>query len=126
MPVMHHVEQRQAHLWRYLYDPGQLYICDRHFSVSAPVYDRLYGRPVLDVSYWIREVFVVYLDVPEAELQRRHKATADHGGSQHASRVMQLYREHIRNFEHARLDGTKPISELCELVSVLAKSIAYA
>jgi len=126
MPVMHHVEQRQAHLWRYLYDPQRLYVCDRHFSVSAPVYDRLYSRPVLDISYWLREVFVVYLDVPEAELQRRHKATNDAGGSEHASRVRQLYHEHIRNFEHARLDGTKPTIELCELVSVLARSIANA
>lgn len=75
MPHFNLVEERNIALWRALYDPTKLYVCDRHFTVSSPVYDSLYGRPPLDVSGW--KVFVIYLRPSLDELLRRYELRGD-------------------------------------------------
>lgn len=101
------IDRAIEHLWRCLYDRNQQYICDRHFTVSAPVYDELYGRPAADYSVWYPIVRVVYLDQPLSFLESRHMLRGDeHFDITHYRRVMALYEKHVRNFKFMRTDGT--------------------
>ena len=114
MPHMAAVERRQEAVWRALYDPARLYICDRHFVVTSLVYSKLYGRPVPDYSRWIPELRVLYFDAPLSVLLDRHAERGDRiAQPEHFGRVLELYDEVLRGFECvARLDATLSVHEL--------------
>lgn len=124
IPVMHLVEQRLHMVWRTLYDRSKLYIVDRHFTVSGPVYDALYGRQQMDVSAWYKEVTVVYFDVPVDVLEARHNHEGDDtfDASSYA-RAKKLYESVIRKFKYVRIDGTRPIADIAVEVKILAESL---
>lgn len=70
---MAEVERLADFMWRHLSDPKKLYVCDRHHAVSSLVYGPLYGRQLVDYSRWHSEMFVVFLDEPNAVLEERSK-----------------------------------------------------
>ncbi len=78
LAVMHHIEAKAAFLWDCLYDPSKLYVSDRSVFVTGRVYGAVRGRPYLvDWRKWLPEVFVLYLDVPIDELERRYAVRGD-------------------------------------------------
>lgn len=103
IPLMHLVDIRQIELWKYLYDPHKLYICDRSPFVSGPVYAALRGTEYPDTSVWRDRVRVVYLAPSHVELERRHNATNDFVGMDNMRAVMALYDEHLTRWTHIRL-----------------------
>lgn len=113
------VEARQACLWEALYDSRQCYICDRSLFVTGLVYDRIYGRPSMDIELWRPQIRVLYVEVPVEELQRRHAATGDPlFEADRYAEVIGVYNEIIQGFVHARIDGTH-----CEFVQRAIKQI---
>jgi thymidylate kinase len=107
-----------AHLWAYLYDPDKLYLCDRFFAVSGPVYDRVYGREgTPDFSEWHKYVRVVFMDPAVSELYQRYQHRGDDLFSAKLyDRVLTAYHEHVRRFVHTRVDGCTPPSEVLRCV----------
>jgi thymidylate kinase len=124
MPVMHHVERRQADLWSLLYDKSKMYVADRHFAVSAPIYDAIFNRPVLNVSSWIKELFVVYFDVPIPILEQRYRSVGDAlFDAKHYAIAKRLYETAIRQFRYVKLDGTRKPELLADEVACLIESL---
>lgn len=124
LPFMHLVERRLAEVWRRLYDKNTLYVVDRHFSVTAPVYDVLYGRPPMDVSVWWKQVTVAYFDVPVAELERRFRVRGDQTFDPvHYEKAKKLYETVIRKFNYVRIDGTKSVDDIVDELTFLAESL---
>jgi len=120
-PVMPWVELRQVSLWEHLYDPDQLYVCDRSVFTSAPVYDALMERPLLfDPSKWASEVRVLYLQLGDVGLARRFAERGDaHITAKQMQRLHQLYEEHcLSRFEYYRIDAARP-----DLVSAAVRVI---
>lgn len=121
LPVMPAVMRRHAQLWEALYDPRRLYVCDRHFAVSGPVYDAYYRRSALDVSEWYSRVRVLYVDVPLDELYRRQEATGHSPFD--FKRLKLLYSSHLQNFNRTVvLPGTEPLGELVKQVCVKVRA----
>lgn len=116
VPVLSHFEQKQEQLWWELYNPRQLYVCDRHVAVSAPIYDRLFERQCLvDWKRWTMQIHVLYVEVPIAELERRHRATNEQNFPiEHYKQVRELYAEHLLHFRVTYLDGTSPPNVLAD------------
>lgn len=101
-------ELRQEALWSYLHDPAKLYVCDRFFAVSSPVYDRLFKRRTLIApELWRPRVLVAYVDVPLAELWRRHSAEPDEYISlQQLLTLTRFYKEAVFKFRWFRVVGS--------------------
>lgn len=90
---------RDLELWEALYEPGQLYICDRHVIVSDAVYSRYYGRKQLRTS--VLDIRVLYLNVPEAVLEARHReCNEDIQDMQDYGAIKKLYADVIQRFSH--------------------------
>lgn len=97
------------HAWRQLYDPGALYVCDRFFAVSDPVYAAYHDRRVVDYSYWYDKVCVVYLEVPTEELVHRHRLRGDELFDDAAyEQILRRYDEVLASFKHVRLRTPTP------------------
>lgn len=106
LPVMDAVEERQIALWGALYDPAQLYICDRSVFVSGVVYAKLYNRPVPDVSAWISRVRVLYMCTLPQVLMERYKERGDSlFDAANFDRIRKLYNDTISQFEQVSSDG---------------------
>jgi hypothetical protein len=99
------VERRTEYLWRQLYDPGLTYICDRHVSISAWVYDRLYGREQLDVSYWYSKVRMLYVYTSTDIMRGRPDELFD---AKRYDAVIGLYRQAMDVFESVCIHGEEP------------------
>src|SRR5271157_807252 len=72
--MFEHIEELEALLmafWDAIYDPSQVYICDRSLFFSGQVYAKLYGRKVLDIAKWKRKVVPIYLHCPIDILRQR-------------------------------------------------------
>jgi len=108
LPVMQYMEARAEALWRALYDPSRVYVCDRCFAFSNVVYGALYGREQLcDVSGWLPELRILYIDVPLKELERRYAEVGDDMfDAARYKDVLNLYEKFLPEYEHVRLDGT--------------------
>lgn len=116
LPHMAAVERRQEVVWRALYDPAKLYICDRHFVITSLVYSQLYGRPHPDYTFWYPELRVLYFDAPLGLLLARYKKFGDQiAKAEQYARVLELYREVLQGFKHVALDATLPVHELLGL-----------
>lgn len=116
LPHMKLVQQREAEMWESLYQRNTLYICDRHFAVSAPVYDQLYGRERVDYSKWYHEVRVVFLATPLDELERRFAQRGDESIDMEQLKTLNnLYWRHVDNFKHIRLTPA-PVEEQVDAV----------
>lgn len=110
-PYMRDLTLRDVGLWEALYDPTQVYICDRSPFFSAKVYDRLYGREPLDLSKWDDVVRVLYVRVPIEELRRRYAIRGDDLFDEgRFERLLQLYEE--------------ALDERCEAVHDVPSAIA--
>lgn len=105
--VLRAVEDRTTALWEAVYDPSTLYVCDRSFTVSGPVYDRLYGREARELSdLWVERTRVVYVEVPLSELRRRYNATGDDlFDAANYGRVLSIYEEVLPRYTVLRVDG---------------------
>lgn len=116
MPVMSWVEERQVQLWRALYDPAKLYVCDRTVFTSAPVYDRLFHRPALVPPGEMQgQLLVLYMEVPLEELKRRYAMRGDvYFDAEKYERLLSIYEDVLSHFNVAYLDGTRPVEQLME------------
>lgn len=56
------IERRDLLLWDAVYDPRQLYVCDRSTFVCGPVYAKVFGRTPPDTERWDRHIRVLYVD----------------------------------------------------------------
>lgn len=106
-----HMPEYQFHelkLWSQLYVDDVDYICDRHPTTSAPVYDKIFNRsPRLDVSFWYDKVVPVYIKVPLEVLQWRLKERGDqHICESNLALLLVEYENHIQKFKrYMVLDG---------------------
>jgi len=117
LAVMSDMETAHLQLWEALYDPSQLYVCDRSLFVSGLVYGKLYGRKLPDIDGWRSRVHVVYLECLLSELEHRYRSRGDEMFSEHDfRRVLDLYREVLPLFSYIRVDATAPIAEQTKLV----------
>lgn len=114
LPHMAAVERRQEAVWRALYDPARLYVCDRHFAVTATVYSKLYGRERPDYSRWYPELRVLYLDAPLELLLARHAERGDLiARPETYAGVLELYNEVLVRFPYVvRLNAALSVHEL--------------
>lgn len=110
------------HLWWQLYEPGKLYICDRHFVVSNPVYDQLYRRePGPLWRQWWPLVLVVHLDPPLEVLEQHYSIRGDlHFDAVHYPAVKRLYFDHVQNFKHIRVEGEADPAEIAKWIAINA------
>jgi thymidylate kinase len=124
MPVMSYVEVRQEALWRQLYDPQKLYIADRSFTVSAQVYSRYFKRPLLfDPTPWIREQFIVYINVPTRVLESRMRERGDeHVAVESSYELRSLYFDVLMDYTRVIVDGNQLQNHLLEEVLCLISS----
>lgn len=114
------------HLWTCMYDPERVYLCDRFFAVSSPVYDRLYRRPELDFSPWYKCTYVILLDPSVSKLKERYKARGDELTTfDNIVRAKQLYSEHVKNFVHKRFTGKVKVEEAVKCVISWSLERAY-
>lgn len=108
---MAELQIREESLWKQLYDPKTIYICDRHPAVSAPVYDEVFKRsPRLDYSWWYDKVVPVYINVRLTELRRRHASRGDvHVCEGNLPDLRNAYKAHLANFNQCIiLSGPQP------------------
>lgn len=114
LACMGDVERRQIELWDALYDSDKLYICDRSVFVSAPVYDRLYGRPVTRfAACWYDRTKVLYFDAPAEVLRERHAATGDKLFDASKYELVQgLYKAVLSRYACTVLNATRTVPEM--------------
>lgn len=125
LPVMHLVEQRQAHVWEALYDPKTTYICDRHFAVSGKVYDVFFGRPMQTaISAWDRRICILYLNVSLGTLHSRHANNPDEYIS--IDRVALLRDAYNSVLSHCRevisIDGNCTVEAIADAIAQIIRS----
>lgn len=110
MPHMGILQRREVMLWTAMYDPKRWYVCDRHFAVTAPIYDQLYNRESEDYSMWRSELRVVYLHVPTDELKRRYEARKDECfNAKNYDKLCVAYLTNLKKYKSVVLNGTMPI-----------------
>ena len=118
-PFMAQLELRQDLLWQFLHIPDRLYICDRHVSVSAPVYAAVHGRTFLcDTLHWLPYVHIVYFDLPGHELRRRMLVRGDDSVDSSMLAVIQRQYEYVLGEYEGllRLWADRPVDELVATV----------
>ena len=126
MHCMREITRSLVHLWSCVYDPERVYLCDRFFAVSSPVYDRLYRRPELDFSSWYKCTYVILLDPSVAKLKERYKARGDELTTfDNIVKAKQLYSEHVKNFVHKRFTGKVKVEEAVKCVISWSLERAY-
>jgi len=119
LKIVDQVERCFERLWISLYDPSKTYIVDRHMSLTNVVYGRLYGRPVSthNESFWRRQSVILYLDCPLVTLKQRWTTSPDPlFDMAKYERLVQIYREEVRKYRYIRLDASRPIKELIDVV----------
>lgn len=99
--VTHEAMQRELDMWEALYDPAQVYVCDRHVITTDRVYAAYYGRPQLPPSWIETHLRVVYIQVEETELVRRHHIRGEivQDPSRY-SEILELYSSMLTSFCH--------------------------
>lgn len=114
LPLMHLVEQRHLALWDHVYDAERMYIMDRCPWVSAPVFDRLFGRLTTKVGdVWLERVCVVYLVASLDVLVARRTVRGDDViADDQLERLVELYEARVELFPHIRLNANRPVAEL--------------
>lgn len=118
-PHMAYVELRDSALWGALYDRDRVYVCDRHFAVSAQVYSSVHGRTcAVDCSAWKRELRVVYFDCPLSVLRERHAVAGDElfPAGMYAA-VLEQYERALLQYRTVRVDSTQPPDRTAEVVA---------
>jgi thymidylate kinase len=101
LPHMLEVQRRADNLWRALYDPSIKHVCDRHLAVSSQVYDRLFGREPLDVSFWREKIRVVYMR-PSLETLLARWTPDEQSDPKLYARALELYDETVASYPHIR------------------------
>lgn len=117
--AMSDVSHRDLDFWEHLYDSNRLYICDRHASVSGPVYNMLRGDRSIDVSLWTRRVVPIVLNPGREELLRRFRARRDDNIQSEAQldSLWKLYIEHCKLFKRAyMLNSNQEVEALVQEV----------
>jgi thymidylate kinase len=75
---MHLLEERQIDLWKYLYDPKKLYICDRSPFTSSGIYGQLHNRPRFEIHrYWQTQITCVLFRISVETARRRYSKRGD-------------------------------------------------
>jgi len=93
-------------LWKCLYDPDKLYVCDRFGPVTSAVYDSVFDRePSCEQrGFWDKDLLVLFLDPGDEELLRRRRARgAEEFDDEALLRVAERYRQVIRDFDHVQV-----------------------
>lgn len=95
------VMQRELDMWHALYDPRQVYVCDRHVITSNRVYAAYYKRPQLPTSWLESCIRIVYLKLSAEELVRRHCIRGETvQDPQRYNEVLDLYEQMLTDFQH--------------------------
>lgn len=102
-PYAEQVETRDAALFASMYDPERVYVCDRFFAVSGPVYAEAFGRAMPNYRSWRSDIKVVFLDAPLDTLLLRLQRRMESGAPvqvperpENLIRVVDAYRKFIR------------------------------
>lgn len=125
MHIASELALRDLELWEALYNPRQLYICDRHVIISDAVYSKLYGRSTLRNSVLAPHLGVLYIDIVIEELVHRHSVCCEDVQKVDTyPRVKELYTEVLKHFvcrritaQHRLRDTVIEIQELVHDIS---------
>jgi len=124
--MIEHVEAREAAVFDQLYDPGALYLMDRFFAVSGPVYATAFQRTIPDYRKWLPELVTIHLSCPLSELQKRIAARGDDQVEVIARlpAVVDAYESVLSQFEYTVcvLDATQPLEFLTQVVVARVQS----
>lgn len=103
------------HAWQHLYDPTRLYVTDRFFAISEPVYAMLYEREYSTYTHWGPNLRVVYFNVSHAELCRRYALRGDRFfDAKHYDEVRSHYEAVIGAFTHWSVDEFTTAQEIVQ------------
>jgi hypothetical protein len=118
IPVLDLIKRRSLDLWKALYDPEKLYVCDRSPFTSNVVYAEVYGRPAEYYPEWDTQIRVLYLEADEALLQSRPKDSIP----QDYSKVLQAYAKLLPRWPYWKVRASLPPVEMLRIAADFVKA----